>query len=200
MSCVFRLFPSRMKEITVFLASFRAARTIIPSFLRHSFLRGVSDSVSCSPHFFAISMYCVSKSVSDSILSKKTVARLQNEMDGGKMQHFQHFPHTSLTIVFRNLLSLHHRFCEPDAQSVRLADETLLLTKDATTSLSSSSKTSQLFSIEDNATLEVSALVDCISTSTPVWVGSWIMHISRAWAFLSLLIQCKGNAKASKDG
>lgn len=131
MSCVFRLFPSRMKEITVFLASFRAARTIIPSFLRHSFLRGVSDSVSCSPHFFAISMYCVSKSVSDSILSKNTVVRLQNVMEGGKIQRFLHFPHTSLTIVLRKLLSLHHRFCEPDAQSVRLADEILLLTEDA---------------------------------------------------------------------
>ena len=140
------------------------------------------------------------QSVSVTILSKNIVVRLQNVMEGGKIQRFQHFPHTSLTIVLRKLLSLHHRFCEPDAQSVRLADETLLLTKDATSSLSSFSKTSQLFRIEDNATLEVSALVDCISTSTPVWAGSWFMHISRAWAFLSLLIQVQGNAKASESG
>ena len=66
-------------------------------------------------------------------------------MEGGKIQSFQRFPWSSLTIVLRKLLSLHHRFCEPDAQSVRLADETILLTEDAYNVVIFDLKTSQTF-------------------------------------------------------
>ena len=34
----------------------------------------------------------------------------------------------------------------------------------------------------------------------PCWVGSWYIHISRAWAFFPLLILKQGNAKAFKSG
>ena len=54
----------------------------------------------------------------------------------------------------------------------------------------------KISALEGNATLEVSALLDCISISYMNIVLRWYMHIFPTWAFSTLLILKPGNARS----
>ena len=75
----------------------------------------------------------------------------------------------------------------------------IVITKDATTSLSSSLKLRNFLFHEDNATDEVSTLVDCISTSTPVGLGDGI-YISHGRGLSIVAYLWNGQCEGLNDG